>query len=105
MAVLVLTDIVGSGPGDEMSWAALTDRVRRLPGFVMEADGPTSDGWRVVSVWRSRRDFQRFYDSEIRANLPAEAPERDLVCELRDTVVADAGVDGASRETSTEEED
>lgn len=104
MAVLVVTDIVGSGPDDEVRWASLADRVRQRPGFVMEADGPTSGGWRVVSVWRSRRDFHRFYDSEIRPNLPPGIPERDLVCELRDVVLADAGVDGALRKTSTEEE-
>ena len=89
MAVLVVTEIPGTTPGDEERWVAQADRVRRQPGFVFQAHGPTPVGWRVISVWESAEDFNRFYDREIRPNLPAGAPERDLVSELRDVVLPD----------------
>lgn len=87
MAVLVITEIPGATHGDEDRWAFLGDRIRRQSGFMFQADGAVAGGWRVISVWRSRRDFERFYDAEIRPNLPPGAPERDLISELRDVVL------------------
>jgi len=39
-------------------------------------------------VWESCEDFKRFYDAEIRPSLPLGAPERDVISELRDVVLA-----------------
>lgn len=89
MAVLVTTEIPGATPGDAERWATLAERLRRQPGFVFQADGAIAGGWRVISVWNSREDFQRFYDSEIKPNLPPGAPQRDEVNELRDVVLSE----------------
>jgi len=88
MAVVVVTEILGAAPGDDERWAFLADRIRRQPGFVLQADGAIAGGWRVISVWDSREDFKRFYDAEIRRNLPLGAPERDVISERRDVVLA-----------------
>ncbi len=88
MAVLVMTEIRGATRGDDEQWAFLADRIRRQPGFVFQADGAIAGGWRVISVWESREDFKRFYDNEIRPSLPLGAPERDVISELRDVVLA-----------------
>lgn len=53
----------------------------------MYADGPTHQGWRAISVWKSRDDFEHFYDTAIKPNLPPGAPVRDAVSELRHVVV------------------
>ena len=95
MAVMVTTEIPGAASGDEERWASLAERIRHHQGFVFQADGAVAGGWRVVSVWESREDFQRFYDAEIRPNLPPGFPERDVITELRDVVLPD-------REISTE---
>jgi len=89
MAVVVMTEIPGATPGDEERWASRAERIRRQPGFVFQADGAVAGGWRVISVWDSREDFQRFYDAEIRPNLPSGSPERDVISELRDVVLAE----------------
>ena len=89
MAVLVTTDIPGARPGDEERWASLAERIRRHRGFVFQADGAVAEGWRVISVWESREDFQRFYDAEIRPNLPPGFLDRDVISELRDVVLPD----------------
>jgi hypothetical protein len=89
MAVVVITEIHGATPGDEEQWASRAERIRRQPGFVFQADGAIAGGWRVISVWESREDFQRFYDAEIRPNLPSGSPERDVISELRDVALAE----------------
>ena len=63
--------------------APMLTRLRAQPGLLVHADGPTDRGWRVVSIWDSREDFERFFDSAIKPNLPPGAPTRDLVSELR----------------------
>jgi hypothetical protein len=89
MAVVVITEIPGATPGDEEQWASRAERIRRQPGFVFQADGAVAGGWRVISVWESREDFHRFYDAEIRPNLPYGSPERDVISELRDVALAE----------------
>jgi hypothetical protein len=32
----------------------------RPAGLVAHVSGPTADGWRVINVWASAEDFQRF---------------------------------------------
>ena len=34
--------------------------------------GPTDDGWRVVDVWDSQEDFDRFFQEKLGAALEAE---------------------------------
>lgn len=92
MAVMVTTEIPGATPGDEERWASLAERIRHHRGFVFQADGAVAGGWRVISVWESREDFQRFYDAEIRPNLPPNFPERDVITDLRDVVLRDRDI-------------
>ncbi|HEX6350724.1 MAG TPA: hypothetical protein VF160_15215 [Candidatus Dormibacteraeota bacterium] len=83
MAVLVISDLPGVTSVEAQQWAPMMTRLRRQPGLVVHADGPAEQGWRIVSIWDSRQDFQRFFDSAIRPNLPPGAQARDAVSELR----------------------
>lgn len=83
MAVLVISELSGVSDLGTEQWAPMMTRLRRQPGLLVHADGPTDRGWRVVSIWDSREDFERFFDSAIRPNLPPGAPSRDVVSDLR----------------------
>jgi hypothetical protein len=83
MAVLVISELPGvSDIGPEL-WAPMMSRLRGQPGLLVHADGPTDRGWRIVSIWDSREDFERFFESAIKPNLPPGGPSRDLVSDLR----------------------
>ena len=45
----------------------------KLPsGGVYHVAGPTDDGFRVVDVWESQEDFDRFFEEKLHAALEAE---------------------------------
>lgn len=87
MAVLVISELSGVSDLGSEQWAPMMTRLRGQPGLLVHADGPTDLGWRVVSIWDSKADFERFFDSAIRPNLPQGAPSRDVVSELRFVLV------------------
>ena len=66
MAILVVAEATGvTAEQDE----ALTKRLYpegSLPaGFRIRMAGPTADGWRVVSLWDSEGDWERFRDERL----------------------------------------
>ena len=83
MAVLVISELPGVSDVGPEQWAPMMTRLRAQPGLLVHADGPTERGWRVVSIWDSREDFERFFDSAIKPNLPLGTPSRDVISELR----------------------
>jgi hypothetical protein len=36
------------------------------PGAIFQVAGPADPGWRVISVWHSREDFERFREERVR---------------------------------------
>ena len=49
------------------------------PGQIFHIAGPTDDGWRVVDLWESREDFDRFFEENLREALTAAGmPEPKL---------------------------
>lgn len=71
MAVLVTADIPTGDAAQAEQWAArAAEALRTSPGFVAQVDHPADGGWRVVSIWDSADDFQRYFDRIVRPNLP-----------------------------------
>ncbi|MGH8994192.1 MAG: antibiotic biosynthesis monooxygenase family protein [Acidimicrobiia bacterium] len=48
------------------------------PGFIAHAGGPSPEGgWRVVEIWESEADAQKWFDDNVKPNLPPEiVPDR-----------------------------
>jgi hypothetical protein len=67
------------------------------PGGLFHAAGPTADGWRVVDVWESIEDFQRFAEERIMPLTAAEgmAPPNVRHVEVHNTMEGDRGADVA----------
>lgn len=78
MAILAIIEIPadqGGGAAEAAKWAQRNER--ELPsarGFVLHADGPTETGWRLVQVWQSEGDLQRFFDEHVKPYLPPNSP-------------------------------
>jgi hypothetical protein len=67
-----------------------------VPGLVAHVSGPTPDGWRIIDVWESEEDFQRFQQERLHPALRAamgDAPPPSVPFES----LAVTGVDGLSR--------
>lgn len=52
--------------------------MRASKGFISHAGGPSpTGGWRVVEVWESEEDSQKWFDENVEPNLPPDVvPER-----------------------------
>ncbi len=56
----------------------MTPLMRAAAGFISHAGGPSpSGGWRVVEMWESEEDGQKWFDDNVKPNLPPEiVPDR-----------------------------
>jgi hypothetical protein len=52
--------------------------MRAHAGFISHGGGPSpTGGWRVVEVWESEEDSQKWFDENVKPNLPPDVvPDR-----------------------------
>ena len=63
MAILVVDEAVGmTAEQDAVLVKALDLEGSQPAGVTIRIAGPTADGWRIVSLWDSEADFERFRD-------------------------------------------
>ncbi len=81
MAVYVVSD---NPQGDQETYERVVGDVAQSgqmppPGAVFQVAGPADGGWRVISVWNSRDDFERFRDERLRPALEKAGASSDQV--------------------------
>ena len=73
MPILVTVNQAGGSPQEAERFKQLLHaRLREAPGFMFHADGPVDGGWRIVNVWESRADFDRWFENEVKPNLRSD---------------------------------
>jgi hypothetical protein len=72
MAVIVLTGAMGVGDEivEPMRQAGVMEQMKMAPGFLGHWSGPFHGDYRVIELWESREDFNRWMDGTIRSSLP-----------------------------------
>lgn len=61
MAVLMRTELPSMTVEQfNATFAPLLDQLKSFPGFIMNANGPTADGFRVTEVWESQEAHERW---------------------------------------------
>lgn len=66
MAVLVVTEVPGvTAEQDTAMMTALDVESSPPAGGWLRMAGPMADGWRIVSLWDSEADFERFRDERL----------------------------------------
>jgi quinol monooxygenase YgiN len=71
MAILMIAEVPGqTEAGYRPMLDALAETLRNAPGFVMHAAHAVDDGWRVIEVWQTKADSDRFYAQHVAPNLP-----------------------------------
>ena len=81
MAVELRAEIRGMTKAQyDQAISQVQDQLRRAPGFVSHAAGPIDGGYRVVEIWESRAEMERFLQQTImpmaqRVGLPPFEPQ------------------------------
>lgn len=83
MAVLVTAEVKGqTREGYDSMLGALGATLARAPGFVLHTAHPVEGGWRVIEVWESKADSDRFFAQHVAPNLPPGIRPKRSVQEL-----------------------
>ncbi len=71
MAVLVTAEVPGqTRQGYDAMLTALEEALASAPGFVLHTSHPIEGGWRILEVWRSRGEADRWYAQHVAPKLP-----------------------------------
>jgi hypothetical protein len=84
MAILakMIVDGMDQAAYDQLS-GYLSKLIKEEPGFIMHVAYPGSAGFYVEEVWQSRAQFERWFNEEVKPNVPEVQQE---VIQLRQVV-------------------
>lgn len=78
MAILTIVNIPaeqGGSAEESKAWAERNNAdLPHATGFLFHVDGPTETGWRLIQVWESERDLQRYFEERVKPFLPPNSP-------------------------------
>ena len=76
MAVLVTQELPGVS---QKLYDGVNEKINAVAGppagLIVHASGPADGGWRIVDVWESAEDFERFREERLRPAVMAYAQE------------------------------
>jgi hypothetical protein len=88
MAVLVTQEL--HGVSQEM-YDGVNEKINAVAGppagLIVHTSGPADGGWRIVDVWESAEDFERFREERIRPAVMAYAQEAGVDPDAPETTV------------------
>ena len=89
MAVLITAEVKGqTQQGYDGMLAVLSERIQKAQGFVMHAAHPVDGGWRVIEVWATEDDANRFFAKHVAPNLPPGIRAKRTLHELHSLLKA-----------------
>jgi heme-degrading monooxygenase HmoA len=85
MAILMKAEVRGqTRDGYQQVFDALASHYAAAPGFIVHMSHPMEGGWCVIDVWRTRKDFERFFGEHVAPKLPATVRPKVTFLELHD---------------------
>jgi hypothetical protein len=80
MAVLVIAEVAGQTlEGYEGMRSLLAEGLRAAPRFVLHRAHPIEGAWRVIEIWQSKAEADRFFTAAVAPNLPpGNRPKRSV---------------------------
>ena len=71
MAVLMTAEVAGqTEQGYDGMRTHLDALLESAPGFVLHTAHPVEGGWRVLEIWETKEDADRFFAQHVAPNLP-----------------------------------
>ena len=83
MAVLMTAHIPGATKEMIDGMRPVLERIRSAKGFVVHANAPVPDGWRVTEVWDSQADFEVWFETNVKPAFPEGAPMPSITFDQR----------------------
>jgi quinol monooxygenase YgiN len=88
MPVLVTAEVHGqTSQGYDGMLAVLGPPLQRAPGLVLHSSHATPDGWRVIEVWESKAQSDRFFAEFVAPHLPPGIRPKRAVQPLHNVVL------------------
>ena len=90
MAVLMTAHVPGATKEMIDRMRPLLEQIRNAKGFILHANGPAPDGWRVTEVWETKADFEAWFEAGIKPEFPEDGPMMPSITihELNEVVTA-----------------
>jgi hypothetical protein len=89
MTVIVTAEVHGqTEAGYDGMLSVLADLARRADGFVLHSAYVVDGSWRVVEVWRSKAEADRFFAQHVAPHLPPGVRPKRSVHEAHSLVTA-----------------
>lgn len=89
MTVIVVAEVHGqTQAGYDGMLQALAEPIRRAEGFLLHGAWQVDGQWRVLEVWRSKADADRFFRSHVAPHLPPGVRPKRSVYEAHAVVTA-----------------
>jgi quinol monooxygenase YgiN len=96
MSVLVTAEVHGqTAQGYDAMLVVLAAPLKQAPGLVLHSTHATEDGWRVIEVWESKSQSDKFFATFVAPHLPPGIRPKRSVQTLHNVVLpamADAGI-------------
>jgi quinol monooxygenase YgiN len=88
MSVLVTAEVRGqTAQGYDQMLATLAAPLKSAPGLVLHSTHATEDGWRVIEVWESKAQSDRFFATFVAPHLPPGIRPKRAVQALHNVVL------------------
>ena len=87
MTILLTSDIQAqTQQGYDTMINMLREPLRQAEGFVMHTAHPIDGGWRIVEIWNSKEQLDRFFTHYVVPNMPSGVAPKIEVKELHSLV-------------------
>jgi heme-degrading monooxygenase HmoA len=71
MPVLISSKVAGqTKEGYDGVLTAVSESIKKAPGFIMQCAHPAEDGWNVTEVWDSKLEADNWFASYVVPHLP-----------------------------------
>jgi len=89
MAVIMMAEVHGqTEAGYDGMLSVLADLARQADGFVLHSAYRVDDSWRVIEVWQSKEDANRFFAKHVAPHLPPGVHPKRSIHEANSLVTA-----------------
>lgn len=98
MTILATTHIPDGDPEQAAEWSNRVSAVLAAsPGFIIQVDMPAAEGgWRILSIWESESDLQRYFESAVKPYLPPEAAMAQSIEQVHQVITPQGSTKRAS---------
>ena len=87
MAILISVTVKGqTQEGYDSVLNAVSELIKKAPGFVMHCAHPVEDGWLVTEGWNSKADADQWFGKFVVPNLPPGIHPKRSYTELHSLV-------------------